>query len=167
MAEPVFTGVGVALVTLFDDARQVDHDGTGKLAAQLVELGATAIVVAGTTGEADALDDAERLALFASVRAAVPDAVVVGGTGSSSAHQTARLTASARDTGVDAVIARTPRGRGDPRARQRQAGALRGAGDAAAQRALAAAHVSEQDFPCGVKHLVARRFGTSEIVRMG
>ena len=36
MAEPVFRGVGVALVTLFDDTRQVDHDGTGKLAAQLV-----------------------------------------------------------------------------------------------------------------------------------
>jgi hypothetical protein len=37
-----------------------------------------------------------------------------------------------------------------------------------AQRALAAAHVaSEQDFPRGVKHLVAQRFGTSEVVRMG
>ena len=61
MTDPVFTGVGVALVTLFDDDRQLDHDATGKLAAQLVELGATAIVAAGTTGEADALDDDERL----------------------------------------------------------------------------------------------------------
>ena len=26
MTEPVFTGVGVALMTLFDDARQIDHD---------------------------------------------------------------------------------------------------------------------------------------------
>ncbi|GAA4922631.1 4-hydroxy-tetrahydrodipicolinate synthase [Actinomycetospora succinea] len=112
--DPVFTGVGVALVTLFDARRQLDADATADLAARLVELGADAIVVAGTTGEADALDDDERLRLFDAVRAAVGDAVVIGGTGAASTHQAARLTARATDTGVDAVIARTPRGLVDP-----------------------------------------------------
>ncbi|MHC1559109.1 dihydrodipicolinate synthase family protein [Actinomycetospora sp. C-140] len=112
--EPVFTGVGVALVTLFDDRQQLDADGTAGLAAELVGLGADALVVAGTTGEADALDDDERLALFTAVRAAVGDTPVVGGTGAASTHQAARLTARAVDTGVDAVIARTPRGLADP-----------------------------------------------------
>src|SRR4051794_6420547 len=87
MPTPLFTGVGVALVTLFDDQQQVDHDATGKLAAQLVELGADALIVAGTTGEADALDDEERLRLFETVRTAVPAGVVVGGTGAPSARQ--------------------------------------------------------------------------------
>ena len=112
--DPVFTGVGVALVTLFDDHRTLDADATAGLAAQLVELGADAIVVAGTTGEADALDDDERLRLFSAVRDAVGDAVVVGGTGAASTHQAVALTARAPDTGVDAVIARTPRGLADP-----------------------------------------------------
>jgi 4-hydroxy-tetrahydrodipicolinate synthase len=129
--EPVFTGVGVALVTLFDDHRALDADATAGLAAQLVELGADAIVVAGTTGEADALDDDERLQLFSAVRAAVgprdDGAVVVGGTGAASTHQAARLTARATETGVDAVIARTPRGLADPTGYYRELAAAAGA----------------------------------------
>lgn len=113
-APPVFRGIGVALVTLFDAHRAIDLAGTAALAAALVELGVDALVVAGTTGEADALDDDERLRLFAAVREAAPTTPVVGGTGSASAHQAARLTARARDCGVDAVIARTPRGLTDP-----------------------------------------------------
>ena len=112
--DPVFTGVGVALVTLFDAQQELDADATAGLAVRLVELGADAIVVAGTTGEADALDDDERLRLFSAVRAAVGDTPVIGGTGAASTHQAVRLTARAPDTGVDALIARTPRGLVDP-----------------------------------------------------
>ncbi len=113
-AVPVFRGIGVALVTLFDAHHEVDHAGTAELAGRLVELGVDALVVAGTTGEADALDDDERLRLFAAVREAAPDTVLVGGTGAASTHQAVRLTARAGDTGVDAVIARSPRGLLDP-----------------------------------------------------
>jgi dihydrodipicolinate synthase/N-acetylneuraminate lyase len=252
--DPVFTGVGVALVTLFDDHQALDADATADLAARLVDLGADAIVVTGTTGEADALDDDERLRLFSAVRAAVGDAVVVGGTGAASTHQAARLTARAGDTGVDAVIARTPRGLADPRGYYRaladaagalpvlayhfpavsppgipvemlsslpvagckdssgdptrllatvesyagplwtgnpallhQAGALgcaggilalanvtpelcaaAFAGDVDAMRKFTPTHLAcERDFPRGVKQLVAERFGTSAVVRMG
>lgn len=251
--DPVFTGVGVALVTLFDAQQQLDADATAGLASRLVDLGVDAIVVAGTTGEADALDDDERLRLFTAVRAAVGDTVVVGGTGAPSAHQAARLTARAGDTGVDAVIARTPRGlaaptdyyeavaaaagstpvlayhfpavappgipletlpslpvagckdsSGDPTrllatvdayagpvwtgspALLHQAGALgcaggilalanvapelcadAFAGDSEAMRAFTPTHLAcERDFPRGVKQLVAKRFGTSDVVRM-
>lgn len=252
--DPVFTGVGVALVTLFDDHRALDADATAGFAARLVELGADAIVVAGTTGEADALDDDERLRLFTAVRAAVGDAVVIGGTGAASTHQAARLTARASDTGVDAVIARTPRGLADPSGYYREVAAAAGAtpvlayhfpavsppgipvemlpslpvagvkdssgdptrllatvdsyagpvwtgnpalihmtgalgaaggilalanvapelcaaafaGDADALRKVTPTHLAcERDFPRGVKQLVAERFGTSDVVRMG
>ena len=39
MTEPLFTGVGVALATLFDDAGEVDATATADHAANLVELG--------------------------------------------------------------------------------------------------------------------------------
>jgi 4-hydroxy-tetrahydrodipicolinate synthase len=58
---PPFEGVGVALITLFRDDGQVDFDGTAAHAAALVERGVRGVVVAGTTGEADALDDTERV----------------------------------------------------------------------------------------------------------
>jgi 4-hydroxy-tetrahydrodipicolinate synthase len=253
-AAPVFRGIGVALVTLFDAHRQVDYAGTADLAVRLVELGVDALVVAGTTGEADALDDDERLRLFAAVREVAGDTVVVGGTGAASTHQAVRLTARVGDTGVDAVIARSPRGLVDAAPYYREladaagtvpvlayhfpavsppgipvevlptlpvagckdssgdatrllatvesyagplwtgnpallplvgslgcaggilalanvapelcAGAF--AGDPDALRKMIPTHLAcERDFPRGVKQLVAERFGTSDVVRMG
>ena len=41
MTTPLFTGVGVALVTLFDDDGEVDLDATAALAAELVAAGIT------------------------------------------------------------------------------------------------------------------------------
>lgn len=111
---PPFTGVGAALITLFHDDGQVDFDGTAAFAATLVAAGLRAIVVAGTTGEADALDDAERVRLFAAVRAAVPGVPLVAGTGAATADQAQALTRAAADAGADAVLARSPRGVDDP-----------------------------------------------------
>ena len=58
--EPVFSGVGVALVTLFDDDGRVDVPGTADLAGRLAETGLDAFVVGGSTGEAYALEEEER-----------------------------------------------------------------------------------------------------------
>ena len=60
MAGPVFTGVGVALVTLFRDDGEVDAAATAEHAAQLVDLGIKAVVVAGSTGEAASLSLEDR-----------------------------------------------------------------------------------------------------------
>ena len=72
VTQPLFTGVGVALVTLFADDNSLDAPATAEHARRLVELGVRAIVVAGSTGEAAALDPGERVALLAAVRDAVP-----------------------------------------------------------------------------------------------
>lgn len=133
----VFTGVGVALVTVFQDDGEVDYRGTAHFAAELAELGVQAVIVAGTTGEADALDDAERVQLFEAVRAAVPReraVPVVAGTGGSSTRQARALTAAARNRGVDAVLARSPRGVADP------TDYYRGVADAAAGLPVLAYH---------------------------
>src|ERR687889_1138036 len=116
MTEPLFSGVGVALATQFDEAGEVDAKATAAHAATLVDLGIRAVVVAGSTGEAAALTATERVALLTEVRRAVPAGVpVVAGTGAPSARQAAALTRDARDAGADAVLALCPPRSNDPR----------------------------------------------------
>ena len=116
--EPVFTGVAVALLTLFDDEGDLDAVATAAHAARLVDLGVRAVVVAGSTGAAATLAPAERLALLAAVGG--PEGVdgrvpVIAGTGAPSARQAASLTATAADHGADAVLTLSPPGTDEPR----------------------------------------------------
>jgi 4-hydroxy-tetrahydrodipicolinate synthase len=116
VSEPLFRGVAVALVTLFDDALDVDVVATADHAARLVDLGIAAVLVAGTTGEAAALDAGERRALITAVRAALPAGVpVIAGTGAPSARQAAALTRDAADAGADAALVLSPPGVADSR----------------------------------------------------
>jgi len=116
MAEPVFTGVGVALATLFEDDGEVDLKATADFAANLVDLGIRGVVVAGSTGEASALTAEEQVALVTETRRAVPAGVpVIAGTGGPSARQAAALTRAAREAGADAVLALCPPRNNDPR----------------------------------------------------
>jgi 4-hydroxy-tetrahydrodipicolinate synthase len=113
---PLFTGVGVALVTLFRDDGALDAPATADLAAQLVGLGVRCVLVAGTTGEAAALTAEERDALVGAVRAALPAEVpVLAGTGAPTGRQAAELTERAFAAGADAVLALSPPGVADPR----------------------------------------------------
>ena len=116
MTGPLFTGVGVALATLFDRDGEVDAKATAEHAASLVDLGVRAVVVAGSTGEAAALTATERVALLTETRRAVPAGVpVIAGTGAPSARQAAALTCDAREAGADAVLALCPPRSNDPR----------------------------------------------------
>jgi 4-hydroxy-tetrahydrodipicolinate synthase len=253
--EPVFTGVGVALVTLFDEDGEIDVRATAAHAAHLVDRGVQGVLVSGSTGEAAALTAEERVLLLEGVRDAVPDHIpVLAGTGAPSARQAAALTLSASEHGADAVLVLSPPRVTDPSAyydvvvrsavgglpvlayhfpRASEpgiavevlpklpvagikdssgdpdrllaelewgkpvytgssailsfagplgcAGAILSlanvepegciaafTGDAAAQRRLTAAHqASRVDFPRGLKEMMASRFGTSPVCRMG
>jgi 4-hydroxy-tetrahydrodipicolinate synthase len=110
----VFTGVGVALVTLLDESGRVDTASTVTLAADLVDRGMRGVLVAGTTGEAATLTDGERTELIGAVRGALPgDIPVIAGTGAPTAGRAAVLTAAAADAGADAVLAWPPPGSED------------------------------------------------------
>lgn len=112
----VFNGVGVALVTLFDDHGDVDAAATAAHAARLVELGVRAVLVAGTTGEAATLSTPERDALLGAVRTHIDGAVpVLAGTGAPSTRQAVDLTTRARDGGADAALVLSPPRTDDPR----------------------------------------------------
>ena len=116
MTQAPFTGVGVALVTLFEESGAVDDRATADLAVQLVELGVRAVVVAGSTGEASTLDAAERRSLVAAVRSGVPVGVpVIAGVGAATGRQAAAYSTDAIDAGADAVLALSPPRVPDPR----------------------------------------------------
>jgi 4-hydroxy-tetrahydrodipicolinate synthase len=109
MSGPLWNGVAVALVTLFTDDGSVDVAGTSRHAARLVGAGVKGVLVAGTTGEADALTDAERLALVTAVKTACPSVPVVAGVGGSWARPVAELAARSVKAGADAVLVAPPR----------------------------------------------------------
>lgn len=106
MHDPVFSGVGVALVTLFDEHLALDASQTADLAAKLVEAGVTGVVVAGTTGEAAALDGRERAALVTAIKAVLPSTIpVLCGIGGPSTYQALAYLDHAVGAGADALLA--------------------------------------------------------------
>jgi 4-hydroxy-tetrahydrodipicolinate synthase len=106
MHEPLFRGVGVALITVFDEYLAVDTGRTVDLAVQLVDLGVTSVVIGGTTGEAAALNGPEREALVAAARAAIPANVpVVAGIGAPSTYQALDYLDRVVAAGADGVLA--------------------------------------------------------------
>ena len=113
--EPIFRGVGVALLTLFDADGELLVGATAEHAAGLAMLGVRAVVVAGTTGEAAALAPEERDALVAAVRQALPRGVpVLAGTGAPTGVEAVKLTRAAAAAGADAALVLSPGGVTDP-----------------------------------------------------
>jgi 4-hydroxy-tetrahydrodipicolinate synthase len=108
----LFTGVGVALLTLLSPGGGVDAAATGELAADLERRGMRAILACGTTGEPATLTAAERREVIAGVRAAVT-VPVIAGTGAVTAAEAAALTADAVAAGADAILAWPPPGSAD------------------------------------------------------
>jgi 4-hydroxy-tetrahydrodipicolinate synthase len=109
MAEPLWRGVAVALITLFDADREVDHVATAEHAARLVSLGVRAVLVGGSTGEAETLTEAELLELVASVKPACPGVPVLAGVSGGWARPVAERAAAAVKAGADAVLVPPPR----------------------------------------------------------
>jgi 4-hydroxy-tetrahydrodipicolinate synthase len=105
----LFTGVGVALLTLLAADGGVDAAATADLAADLERRGMRAILACGTTGEPATLSDAERAGVVAAVRAAVT-VPVIAGTGAATPDRAAALTEAAVAAGADAVLAWPPPG---------------------------------------------------------
>jgi dihydrodipicolinate synthase/N-acetylneuraminate lyase len=113
MAEPIWTGPAVAVVTLFDEDGGLLAAETGAHAARLVAAGVHAVVVAGSTGEAAALADQERTDLVTAVREACPGVPVVAGCSGEWHGQAAARTEQVIKAGADAVLVAPPRLGGD------------------------------------------------------
>ncbi len=98
-----------AMVTPFDERGDVDLREAGRLARWLVERGNDGLVVAGSTGEGQTLDSAERVALWRAVKEAVGrDAVVVANAGTNSTRESVAAAEAAESAGADAILAVVP-----------------------------------------------------------
>jgi len=106
---PDLGSVITAIVTPFDERLRVDEDAFVSLMHHLAANGSDGFVVAGTTGEASTLTDAEHLGLVELAVRERPDGVtIIAGAGSNDTAHAIALTAAACELGVDAVLSVTP-----------------------------------------------------------
>lgn len=102
-----FGQVITAMVTPFGVDGGLDLDGARRLARWLQNNGSDGLVVAGTTGEAPVLTDAERLDLFAAVVEAVTIPVIAGSGTNDTAHSV-HMTRQAAKLGVAGALVVAP-----------------------------------------------------------
>ena len=104
----LFTGVGTALITPFQDGK-VDEEAFVRLIEFQIREGVSALIVAGTTGEGSTLSGEEHARLItlavATVKGRVP---VIAGTGSNDTAAAIRKTRAACEAGADGVLLVTP-----------------------------------------------------------
>jgi 4-hydroxy-tetrahydrodipicolinate synthase len=102
-----FGTVATAMISPFDDDGALDLDAARDLARWLVANGNEGLVVTGTTGEAPALSDDEKLSLWAAVAEAVTVPVIAGSGSNDTAHSV-HLTREATKLGVAGILAVCP-----------------------------------------------------------
>jgi 4-hydroxy-tetrahydrodipicolinate synthase len=102
-------GVITAMATPFEEDGAVDEAAARRLATSLLESGSHGVVVAGSTGEAATLDDAEHISLLRAVVEEIgSDGMVVCGTGTNDTRHSIELTKAAADAGAEAALVVTP-----------------------------------------------------------
>lgn len=98
-----------AMVTPFTEDGRVDYAQAAKLARALINSGSDGLVIGGTTGEAPAMSDDERLKLFDEVKQAIgEDGAVVAGTTDNNTIRSIELSKEAERIGVDALLLTVP-----------------------------------------------------------
>jgi len=102
-------GLITAMATPFEPGGGVDEAAARRLAAHLVEHGSRGIVVAGSTGEAATLDDAEHIGLLRAIVEEVGGSChVYCGTGTNDTRHSVELTRAAAEAGAEAALIVTP-----------------------------------------------------------
>ncbi len=109
MADHIFTGSGVALITPTLSDGSVNYDVLGQLLEFQVENGTDAIVICGTTGEAATLTEKEHCEVIAYASEKINGRIpVIAGTGSNDTKTAVMLSKSAQESGCDAILSVTP-----------------------------------------------------------
>lgn len=102
-------GVGVALVTPFDERGEIDFDALGRLVGYVTEGGVDYLVALGTTAETPTLSQAEKSDVIACIKQANAGALpLVVGIGGNSTRDVAENIGKFDLTGVEAVLSVTP-----------------------------------------------------------
>ncbi len=105
----LFTGSGVALITPFHQDGSVNYEKLQELVEFHIKNETDAIVVAGTTGEASTLPDAEHVEVVRkTVEFANKRIPVIGGSGSNDTSYAIELSKKLEACGVDGLLVVTP-----------------------------------------------------------
>jgi 4-hydroxy-2-oxoglutarate aldolase len=106
---PSLSGILAPVVTPFDARGEVALEAFAANVTAHLAAGLHGVVVAGSTGEAALLDEAERRALLDRARAVVPsDRWLLAGAGAESTRQAVRRAREAAECGADAVLVIAP-----------------------------------------------------------
>lgn len=98
-----------AMVTPFNEKREVDYEKVETLAYQLINTGSDAVLVTGTTGETPTLTYEEEIEILCSAkRAASNQAKIIMGTGSNSTETAVMMSKKAEKEGADAILSVVP-----------------------------------------------------------
>ena len=98
-----------AMVTPFNEKREVDYEKVEALAYQLANTGSDAVLVTGTTGESPTLTQDEEIEILCSAKRAVQNkAKVIMGTGSNSTETAVSMAKLAQKEGADAILTVVP-----------------------------------------------------------
>lgn len=109
MSQPIFEGVGTALVTPFAADGSVDYEKLRTLTEFQIENGVKAIIACGTTGEKSTLRHEEHVKVIDTIIKTVAGRIpVVAGTGSNDTLYTLELSQAAQEAGADALLLVTP-----------------------------------------------------------
>lgn len=107
-SNPIFKGVGTALITPLND-NGIDYDAFGRVIDWQIEQGINALIIVGTTGEGATLSDSEhRAAIEFAVNRVAKRVPVVAATGSNETAYAVSLTKFATQVGADAALTVTP-----------------------------------------------------------
>lgn len=108
MKKHLFTGVCTALVTPFLDGK-INFPMVDVLLRRQLDAGISAVVLAGTTGEAPTLSDEEKIELFRRGKEIVGNkGLIIAGTGSNNTAHAVRLSIAAQEAGADALLVVSP-----------------------------------------------------------
>lgn len=105
----IFEGAGVALVTPFTSAGEVNYDKLEEILEEQIAEGTDSIVICGTTGESSTMSHEEHLEVIRFgcqvVKKRIP---VIAGTGSNCTSEAVYLSQGAQKAGADGLLLVTP-----------------------------------------------------------
>lgn len=109
MQSILFEGIATALITPFKEDGSIDLDGLKLLIDRQIENGISAIVIAGTTGEASTLSFDEYSLLIAKSNEYINKRVpLIAGSGSNNTAHALKLSLEAEKRGADGLLMVTP-----------------------------------------------------------
>lgn len=98
-----------AMVTPFNEKRDIDFQATEKLAKHLIDTGSDAILVAGTTGESPTLTHEEEYELLYAIKGVTSgSAKIIMGAGSNCTKTAISSSKKAAEIGADAILSVVP-----------------------------------------------------------